>query len=64
MTFAPASCRCTERVNKTLVESNVQIRLVDGVPVLKMYKIDKNKQGRLPVVAARYCPFCGREVTA
>jgi hypothetical protein len=60
-------CRCIAKVNADLFArgKNAEIRTnIFGTQrcLIVLDKIDKinNKCGKLPLVAATYCPFCGK----
>lgn len=65
-------CDCIERINEAFRENNsnaqvgLSIDLLDGLvrPLIQMEKIDTVKRSKLPVLAARHCPFCGVELKA
>jgi len=64
LTEAMTECGCISRLNKRLVEHNaiVMTNLI-GRPrtVVTLDKLDTKKRGRLPILQASYCPFCGQE---
>jgi hypothetical protein len=68
-------CNCRERVNKKLAARNAEIAAGfmltnnDGPtrgmklspPMIMLEKVDAKKRGKLPILVAAYCPFCGKE---
>lgn len=61
-------CDCRAAVNERLVSSNAKIamgllfgegKLEAAPPMIVLEKADDRKRGRLPVLVATCCPFCG-----
>lgn len=61
-------CRCIADVNENLSKKNARIILVnDGVkvvPCVATEKVNKNNGERIPLIPAKFCPFCGEEIKA
>jgi hypothetical protein len=66
-------CSCIDRINKGLISVNAALdipQLIDmktgktrpGNVAIPVYKLDPRKKGRLPVLLAKYCCFCGQSV--
>jgi hypothetical protein len=57
-------CDCVDRLNGKLAEKNAAIVTNLFGPArtcVTLYKVDEKKRGRLPVLVASHCPFCGVE---
>lgn len=63
-------CNCINLVNEVLKEKNACLVSTISFSAnpsrvgLMIEKYDPKKRGRLPTVAANYCPFCGEKYQA
>lgn len=56
------SCRCIADTDVFLAKHNAAIETnMFGTPMtlVRLYKIDEKKRGRIPLLQASFCPFCG-----
>ncbi len=56
------ACTCIERVDNDLRSHNAAIETnIFGTPMalVRLYKIDEKKRGKIPLLQASFCPFCG-----
>lgn len=63
-------CDCLDQISAALQPHNADLdiplridlktgKTLPQSPALRLQKLDPKKRGRLPVLFARYCPFCG-----
>jgi hypothetical protein len=60
-------CQCVEKVDKLFKERGVQARvsatlpLESGVKSQVIVALEKTGRGKIPVLTASFCPFCGEK---
>ncbi len=60
-------CQCIEKVNKLFEERGIQARVSATLPLENNVKakvivaLEKMGRGKIPVLTATYCPFCGEK---
>ena len=57
---------CVAFVNEKLAEQNAELAQVFGMTgsiylAVTTCKIDSSKRGRVPMMVANHCPFCGKK---
>ncbi len=59
-------CECISRINADLKERGINAAIITnifGTPhaTISLYKVDDKKRGKLPILMASKCPFCGEK---
>lgn len=57
-----AACECIDKINALLEPKNAALNvnlLNPTYTFVQLVKADTSKRGKLPLMAASYCPFCG-----
>ena len=57
-------CNCIAKTNEALAEHNAELvinLLDDSYAFVAVTKKDPKKRGKIPYLAAGYCPFCGEK---
>jgi hypothetical protein len=62
-------CECIKRVDSDLAERDVNAAIetnIFGAPMalVRLYKVDEKKRGKVPLLQASFCPFCGEKYPA